>query len=332
MPGLRHVEHVLGEGLAQRAVEVPALVGAVAGADEHDTRQRRIAEQVGFLRLRGGDRQHVGFGHQRGEVRGERQELHEVALVLLRRRGLGTETRALAGRRGHRAGLDQRLRRAARTRWRPVRVGAQEHGLVLLALRHRREQVGRAHATLLQPGLDARVELAMHLGRVLRADVLGVQARLGRDQRYGELDTALAKLRLHVGDQVEVGVDLRLALRVRTEFLARVEPAISADDHARAAFAEQQELDRAPQVGAEGLHREDLVVVRFEAARHAAFDQVRPGRHRVGHRADRRDARRHQDDGAEQERGDEVVGAHVRNPEMARTGSRGRANSSAPRA
>ena len=160
---------------------------------------------------------------------------------------------------------------------RPVGVGAQEHRAVVLGLAQAAEQVGTVDAGGAGAGQEVLVEAVVQRGRLLAADVLGIQAGLGRDHREHQLDAAPVQLPLHAAYQCPIVFQL-LAARCRLELFVGEQPAVLADHHAGAAFVEQRVVECGPEVGAQALDREFLVVVGFEGVRQLAVEQWRIGR------------------------------------------------------
>ncbi|MNN38618.1 hypothetical protein D3C81_1526240 [compost metagenome] len=144
---------------------------------------------------------------------------------------------------------------------RPVGVGTQEHLATGLGLLQRRQQVGGEHAGLAGLGVELVVQVGVQAGRGLFADVLRIQPRLGRHDCQYQLYATLLQGVAHTADQREVFLFELIAVGDRLELLVTEQPVLAAQYHAWAAFVEQLEIQRRPQVGADALERELLVVV-----------------------------------------------------------------------
>ncbi|MCY1180962.1 hypothetical protein D9M73_214390 [compost metagenome] len=101
----------------------------------------------------------------------------------------------------------------------------------------------------------------MQAGRGLIAEVLAIQPRLGRYDRQHQLHAALLQGVAYAADQRQVFLFELIAVGDRLEFLVAEQPLLAPQHHARAAFVEQFEIQRRPQVGADALERELLVVM-----------------------------------------------------------------------
>ena len=259
-------------------------VGAVAGAYQRH-RNIVVGEQRGVTGIaarisRTIDHscctllQIIRLRQQITEQRIERQEGRQVALVGFGFHGFGlvllrrTTERHLRG-----DGLAQVLRHHFGAHRRPVGIGAQEYLALLLGLLQRRQQIRRHDAGLLRLGMELLVEVCVQAGGRLRADVFGIQTRLGRHDGHHQLHTVRLELVAHATDQGEVfGLDL-LAVGHRIELFIGVQPLVLAEDHTWAAFVEHLEVQRGPDIGAQALDREFVVVVSLDGLGPLAVEQ-----------------------------------------------------------
>ncbi|MCY1176517.1 hypothetical protein D9M73_167920 [compost metagenome] len=163
-PADREEVSLLRERLLQGTEEVPAGVGAVAGAHQRH-RDFVVGEQgvavftfslgrAGAALLQG-----VRRRQQVAEQRVQRQEIGQVAFVRGARVGFGHELPGLAAQRavfGH--GQAQLLRGHFCAHWRPVGVGAQEHLATVLGLLQRVQQVRREDTGLAGLGVELLIQ------------------------------------------------------------------------------------------------------------------------------------------------------------------------------
>lgn len=155
-------------------------------------------------------------------------------------------------------------------------VGAQEHRAVVLGLAQAAEQVGTVDAGGAgrgpgSPGRGCRAARPAARGRCAR-DTGGPLAGITAST---SLIAAPVQLLLHAAHQCPVVLQL-LAARRRLELFVGEQPAVLADHHG-AAFVEQRVVECGPEVGAQALDREFLVVG-FEGVRQLAVEQWRIGR------------------------------------------------------
>ncbi|MNQ85100.1 hypothetical protein D3C85_1002480 [compost metagenome] len=153
-------------------------------------------------------------------------------------------------------------------------VGAQEQLAAALLGLQAGEQVRRGDVGAAQRAVEAPIEILALAADALVAEVLRVQARLGRHYRQQQQHIALRQLVAHALDQRQVVALVLSAIGHRLELFIRVQPVVLADHHAGAAFVEQQVVQRGPDVGAELLDRELLVVMALEGLRQVAVEHA----------------------------------------------------------
>ena len=309
-------------------------VGAVAGAHQRHRdptvgEQRIVAfglHRVGLALLQG-----VGSGQQVAEQWIQRQEVGQIALVRRAGAGLGDVRLGLAGEQLLAIdGFGQRLRDHFGAHRRPVGVGTQEHLAAGLGLLQRRQQVGGEHIGLARLGVELVEQLVVQAGRRLLADVFGIEAGLGRDDRQHQLHALALQCVTHSTHQCQVVLYLLLRAGGGLELLVGEQPLVAAQHHAGAAFVEQFEVQRGPQVGANALDRELLVVVGLGGLGQLAVEQGHlPCAVETFQPADRPCAQPDQQAHERQRIGDAKCPVH---DSGLRTGSTGTVSSSAPRA
>ena len=103
------------------------------------------------------------------------------------------------------------------------------------------------------------------------ATILLVNARLGGQQRNGEIDAAVGQIPVDGDDPLQVLLKIRLFIRIRTELLFGEEPAVLADDQAVTPFAQQLVARRGPQVLADLPQRKRLIEMALESLRRIAI-------------------------------------------------------------
>ena len=204
--------------------------------------------------------------HQVFEQRVQGQEQTQVAFMRLGFLGLGDKALRLAaqwGLVGNRLG--QLLGGDFGTVWGPVGVGAQEHLLATqLGLLQRAEQVRGRNVVRRHSSMEILVQIGVHAGRFHFTQMLRIQAHLGRHNRHHQLDALGLELLAYAFDQRVVALQVLVFVDGGVEFLVAVQPVIAAQHHARAAFIEQLVVQRRPQVGAQTLDRELVVVVSLD--------------------------------------------------------------------
>lgn len=125
--------------------------------------------------------------------------------------------------------------------------------------------------------MEILVEVGVDAGRLHLSEVFRVQAHLGRHHRHHQLHAFLFQRLAHAFDQRVVALQVQLFVDDRVEFFIAVQPLVAPEHHARTAFVEQLEVQRGPQVGAQALDRELLVVVGFHGLAPAAVEHGRLG-------------------------------------------------------
>ena len=262
-------DHVAVQGLFERTHEVPVGVGAVAGAHQGH-RGFAVAEQrvITFLFGQVGDAffQRLFRWHQVFEQRVQGQEQTQVTFMWLGFLSLGDKTLRLAAQWGFVGNrLGQLLGGDFGTVRCPVSIGAQEHLLAgELGLLQRAEQIWSWNVVRRHSGMEVLVQVGVHAGRFDFTQMLWIQAYLGRHDRHHQLDTLGLELLAHAFDQRVVALQVLVFVDGGVEFLVAVQPVIAAQHHARAAFIEQLVVQRCPQVGAQALDRELVVVVSLD--------------------------------------------------------------------
>ncbi|KWV90186.1 hypothetical protein PFLmoz3_00184 [Pseudomonas fluorescens] len=147
----------------------------------------------------------------------------------------------------------------------PVGIGTQEHLLAgELGLLQRAEQVWRRDVVCRHAGVEVLVQVGVDARRFHLTQVLRVQAHLGRYDRHHQLDALGLELLAYAFDQRVVALQVLVFVDGGVEFLVAVQPVVTAQHHARAAFIEQLVVQRCPQVGAQALDRELVVVVSLD--------------------------------------------------------------------
>ena len=144
----------------------------------------------------------------------------------------------------------------------PVRIGAQEDlRAALFGLLQRAQQVGGNDLAGRQLRMEVTVQIGVNAGRTLVTHVLGVQAHLGRHHRHHQLHPVGFQGLAHAFDQRVVVGHVLLGVGPRLELFIAEQPVVAAQHHAGTAFIEQGEIQRCPQVGAQPLDRELVVIV-----------------------------------------------------------------------
>ncbi|MNK99116.1 hypothetical protein D3C87_1194970 [compost metagenome] len=157
-------------------------------------------------------------------------------------------------------------------------VGAQEHLLaILLGLLQRAEQVRGRNPVRGQALVEVLVEVGVDARRFHFTEVFRVQAHLGRHHGHHQLHAFFLQGLAHAFDQRVVALQVQLFVDHRVELFIAVQPLVATEHHARTTFVEQFEIQRSPEVGAQALDRELVVVVRFHGFAPAAVEHRRIG-------------------------------------------------------
>ena len=111
--------------------------------------------------------------------------------------------------------------------------------------------------------MEVAVQIGMNACWPLIAHVLGVQAHLGRHHRHHQFYAVLFQGFAHAFNQRVVVGHVLFGVGPRFELFVAEQPVIAAQNHAGTAFIEQREVQRGPQVSAQTLDRELVVVMGF---------------------------------------------------------------------
>ena len=151
-------------------------------------------------------------------------------------------------------------------------VGSQEDRAAGATGTKRRVEVRCVDSGKAQVHAEARVEQGMGVGRFVLAGPVGIDSCLGGQQSDLQADAAPREFVAHRDHLGQMPLDAGAGIRVGLELLLGVEPAPLADHQPVEALAEQAVACRGPEIAAEVLQRELLVVVAFEGVGLATVD------------------------------------------------------------
>ncbi|MCY1174805.1 hypothetical protein D9M73_150170 [compost metagenome] len=109
--------------------------------------------------------------------------------------------------------------------------------------------------------VEVLVEVGVDAGWFHLTEVFRVQAHLGRYHRHHQFHAFVLQGLAHAFDQGVVALQVQFFVDGRVEFLIAVQPLVATKHNARTTLVEQLEVQRGPEVGAQALDRELVVVV-----------------------------------------------------------------------